>query len=253
MDTLRGMGVLITRPQPLAERLASAVRVAGGAPIVFPTMEILPPPEPTAVQSVLDRLDTFDFAVFVSQNAVLQAERLRRRPWPEGVRVAAVGAGTAAALRQAGIAQVIAPAEGGDSEALAALPEFGDLAGRGVVIFRGVGGREWLRNAFEARGARVEYAECYIRRMPERDAGALLADWRDGRVKAVVITSAEGLENLFSLLGPANRSLVETTPLFAPHARIAKSATSAGVANVIVTGPGDDGIVAGLKAYFRGS
>ena len=283
--TLQGRGVLITRPQPLAARLATAVRAAGGTPIVFPTIEILPPPDPVAVQSVLARLHEFDFAVFISQNAVLQAERLRRGPWPGGVRAAAVGAGTAAALRDAGIGPVIAPRDGGDSEALAALPEFRDLGGRSVVIFRGAGGRSWLRDTLAARGARVEYAECYVRGIPcqgagvptDRDAGVptdqdagvptdqdagvpqhpgvgtLLAKWRDGDVQAVVITSAEGLANLQVLLGEANHALLRATPVFVPHPRIAQSATAAGVARVIVTGPGDAGIVAGLTAYFRRS
>ncbi len=250
---LQGQAVLITRPQPLAERLGSAIRAAGGTPIVFSTIEILPPPDAAAVQSLLDRLEQFDFAVFVSQNAVLQVVRLSNGHWPAAVRAAAVGSGTAAALREAGIDPVLAPPDGGDSEALAALPEFRDLNGRAVVIFRGAGGREWLRHTFEARGARVEYAECYVRGLPRQSAGALLDQWRGGAVQAVVITSGEGLGNLFALIGAANHALLRATPVFVPHARIARSATSAGVAKVIVTGPGDAGIVAGLKAYFGGS
>jgi uroporphyrinogen-III synthase len=109
-----------------------------------------------------------------------------------------------------------------ESEGIAA--EVQDLQGRSVVIFRGQGGREWLRTRLEARGARVEYAECYRRARPDVDAGRLLARWQSGGIEAVSITSAEGLANLFEMLGPTGRGYLRATPVFVPHPRIALAA-----------------------------
>jgi uroporphyrinogen-III synthase len=39
-------------------------------------------------------------------------------------------------------------------------------------------------------------------------------------------------------------------PLFVPHPRIAAAAHAMGVQKVIVTGPGDEGLLTGLAAYF---
>ncbi len=145
---------------------------------------------------------------------------------------------------------MIAPAGEADSEALAALPELQDLRGRSVVIFRGQGGREWLRARLEARGARVEYAECYRRARPDADAGALLARWQRGGIEAASITSAEGLANFLEMLGPTGAGYLRATPVFVPHPRIAIAAERLGVRRIIVTGRGDDRTVAEMAAFF---
>src|SRR6267142_3319999 len=204
---LSGRGIVITRPREHAPALAERIRAAGGDPILFPTIEILPPESPGAVRNLIERLDGFQLAIFVSPTAAMRGHAMiaASRKWPESLSVAAVGIGTARALEERGFHAVIAPSGEADSEALAALPELQDVRGRPVVIFRGQGGREWLRAKLEARGARVEYAECYRRARPEVDAGRLLARWQSGGIEAVSIASAEGLENFFDMLGPTGR------------------------------------------------
>ena len=191
---LSGRGIVITRPREHAAELAERVRAAGGEPILFPTIEILPPENSAALALTLTRLDSFDLAIFVSPTAAMKAtERVGAgQVWPRKLRVAAVGAGTAAALQRLGFESVVAPEGEADSEALASLAELQELRGRSVVIFRGQGGREWLRAVLEARGARVEYAECYRRVAPTADTEPLVERWRRGGIDAVSITSSEG-------------------------------------------------------------
>src|SRR5207302_672884 len=182
--------------------LAARIRAAGADPILFPTIEILPPENAAAVSSLIARLDGFQLAIFISPTAVMRGHAMvvASRKWPAGLRVAAVGTGTASALEELGFHSVIAPSGEADSEALAELPELQDLKGCSGVIFRGQGGREWLRTRRETQGARVEYAECYRRARPDADAGGLLARWQSGGIEAVSITSAEGLANFFEML-----------------------------------------------------
>ena len=248
---LSGRGIVVTRPREHALALAERIRAAGAHPILFPTIEILPP-ENTAALSLIPRLDGFQFAIFVSPTAVMRGHAMvvARRKWPESLRVAAVGNGTASALEELGFHSVIAPSGDADSEALAELPELQDLQGRSVVIFRGQGGREWLRARLESRGARVEYAECYRRVRPDADTGRLLARWQSGGIEAVSITSAEGLANLFEMLGATGRGYLRATPVFVPHPRIALAARKLGVRETLVTGRGDAGTVAEMAAFF---
>jgi uroporphyrinogen-III synthase len=249
---LSGRGIVITRPREHASALAERIRAAGGDPILFPTIEILPPEDPGVVSRIVARLEGFRLAIFVSPTAVLRADALvsASRAWPEGLRIAAVGAGTASALRERGFCDVISPEGGADSEALAALAELQELRGQTVVIFRGQGGREWLGEELEARGARVEYAECYKRARPEADPRALLARWQAGGVDAVSITSAEGLANLFAMLGPTGGRYLRATPVFVPHPRIEFAARERDVREIIVTGRGDERTVAEMAAFF---
>jgi uroporphyrinogen-III synthase len=249
---LSGRGVVITRPREHALALAERIGAAGGDPILFPTIEVLPPENQDAAARIVARLEGFQLAIFVSPTAVMRGHALvsASRSWPEGLRVAAVGAGTAKALAERGFRDVISPEGEADSEALAALAELRELRGRAVVIFRGQGGREWLGRELEARGARVEYAECYRRARPQADVRPLLARWQTGAVEAVSITSAEGLANFFAMLGPTGGRYLRATPVFVPHPRIEAAARDRDVREIIVTGRGDERTVAEIAAFF---
>jgi uroporphyrinogen-III synthase len=249
---LSGRGVVITRPREHAPALDARIRAAGGEPILFPTIEILPPEDPGGVSEIIARLEKFDMAVFVSPTAAMRGHAMvsASRAWPQKLRVAAVGGGTAKALEDCGLRDVIAPPGEGDSETLAGLAEMQDLRGRSVVVFRGQGGREWLRGALEKRGARVEYAECYRRARPATEARALLARWQTGGVEAVSITSSEGLENFFTMLGPTGGGYLRATPVFVPHPRIELAARKHEIRTIIVTGRGDERAVAEMAVFF---
>ncbi|MBI4294312.1 MAG: uroporphyrinogen-III synthase [Betaproteobacteria bacterium] len=249
---LAGRSILITRPAGQAERVAARVRAAGGEAIVYPAIEIAPPENPHALGSILDRLDGFQIAIFISPTAVAKghAAVVARRAWPIGMRLAAVGEGTAAALAALGFEGVIAPVGRGDSEALAAMAELSDVRGKSIVIFRGEGGRESLRRALEARGASVEYAECYRRVRPRADPAALIARWAHSGVHAVSITSTEGLENLIAILGEQGAAHLRATPVFVPHPRVAEAARLSGVRETVLVDPGDDALVQALASFF---
>ncbi len=253
---LSGKGIVITRPREQAQAFAAAVRDAGGNPLVFPTIEIEDLPDLRPVLALIDRLHEFDLAIFISPNAVRKAMNLVRArlgdaPWPARVRVAAVGRGSRRELERQGLREVIAPEAHADSEALLALPALADVACRRVVIFRGEGGREVLGDALLARGARLEYAECYRRAKPSADLGPLLAAWARGQVHAVTVTSSEGLANFYEMLGGLGRQWLRTTPVFVSHPRIADDARGRGLAEVIVAGPGEAELIERLVAYFR--
>lgn len=250
---LSGRAIVITRPREHAARLADAVRAAGGEPVPFPVIEIGPPRDRETLARTIAGLDRFDIAIFISESAVARGCEavLATRPWPKGVRVAAVGRATARALERLGFADVIAPGGQGDSEALAALPELQHLRGKSVVIFRGEGGREWLRDELVVRGAEIEYAECYRRAAPPAaNLAPLLARWQRGAIDAVSLTSGEGLANLFGMLGPTGKSYLRSTPVFVSHPRIAGLARELGIAEAVLTGPGEEATVAGMAAFF---
>ena len=249
---LAGRRVVVTRPAGQVAHIAALIRAAGGEPVLFPAVEILDVQDSQPLLALIERLDRFDLALFVSANAVDRALPMvrARRAWPAGLRVATVGRGSERALQRHGFAAVIAPRERFDSEALLDLPELKQVAGKRVVIFRGDGGRELLGDTLRARGATVEYAECYRRGRPKSDVAPLLALWERRELDAFTVTSSEGLANLVDLLGEAGGGWFRQTPLFAPHERIAAAARAAGVRTVVLTGPGDEGLVAGMSDFF---
>ena len=250
-EALAGLGILVTRPAHQAEHLSRLIREQGGEAILFPAMEIVDLPDVRPLNALIDRLEEFDLAIFISPNAVAKAMNLirARRTLPADLRIAAVGKGSRKALAQFGVENVLVPRERFDSEGLLALPELQSVAGKRIVIFRGDGGRELLADELQRRGANIEYAECYRREKPQADSAQLLHRWARNEVQAVTVTSVEMLHNLFDLVGKLGQQWLKSTPLFVPHERIAEAARGMGLNQVIVTAPGDEGLIAGMAAW----
>ena len=247
---LEGLGVVITRPQAAADALATALLREGARPFVFPALGIEDVDPTPRGEEALARLSECGLAIFISANAVergLAAAR-RRGPWPERTRVAAVGEATAQALRNSGFAEVISPRERHDSEALLALPELKTVKGESIVVFRGEGGREHLRDALETRGARVDYVECYRRARPRTDPAPLLAAWARGEVHAVSALSAETLENFLAMVGEEGAARTGQCALVVPHSAIAAHPDARRFGRVVVSAPGAEGLVTALSS-----
>lgn len=249
---LAGRGIVVTRPARQAEALAARIREQGGRAISFPVIEIRDVDDPVALNAVVDRLETFDLAIFISPNAVDKGVEaiLARRSMPSGLRLATIGRGSARELRRLGFIDVVAPHAGADSESLLEMPELRNAAGKRIVVFRGVGGRELLRDELAARGASVEYAECYRRVAPDPDVSVLSEGWERAEIHAFVVTSSEGLRNLHRALDAAGRRRLALMPVFVPHPRIASTARELGLEKTVVTQSGDEGIVEGLVKHF---
>lgn len=252
---LSGRGIVITRPAVEAQRLAELVRAAGGNPFLYPAIEILDAADLRSFDNLIERLDQFDLAIFISPNAVTKAmTRIRaRRTLPAHLKVAAIGRGGVRALQSFGVREVIAPgalAGRYDSETLLAEPALRDVDGKRVVIFRGEGGRELLGDTLSARGAIVEYAQCYRRGKPSADPAPLLEAWAHKRISATIFTSSEGLRNFYQVIGEAGQAELRNTPVFVPHPRVAATARELGLTQVVESASGDEALAAALLKHF---
>lgn len=250
---LTGKNILVTRPAHQAQHLADEIRASGGHPILFPVLEITNVKDPQPLIELIDRLEAYDLAVFVSPNAVNKALPLinARRKLPPKLKIAAVGKGSAEVLQHFGVNDIISPSSRFDSEALLDLAELKNVKDKRVIIFRGNDGRQLLGDTLIKRGAIVEYIACYHRGRPDNDASTLLSIWTNNHLDAVTITSSEGLHNLFDMIGESGQQLLIKTPLFTAHQRIAETAKNLGLSLVVTTDAGDEGILRGLQFYFQ--
>ena len=252
---LAGKRIVVTRPRELAAGLAAAIRASGGEPLLVPAIEIRDIADRAPFRAVASRLEDFDWAIFVSPTAVRKALALLRAErggagWPARLQIAAIGRGSQHALEEQGLPAAVVPSGKADSEGLLAMPQFAGFAGERIVIFRGRGGREWLGEALTARGARVEYAECYVRARPQADPEFASLASGAPPIDAVTVSSGEGLANLLELLDGPERVQLLRVPLFVPHPRVAEQAVALGAATIRVAGPGDAEMLAALVAYF---
>src|SRR6185295_7772754 len=227
---------------------ASRIAALGGAPIIWPAIVILPPPDRGPLERAHASLAAYDIAIFVSANAVEFGAPPAGR-WPAHIVTYAPGPGTADALAGAGIANAQVPVTSLDSEGLLELPSLADVTGKRIVIFRGEGGREFLGNTLRARGASVDHVPCYRRVAPQSGADGLVEAMRERRAHALTLTSSEGVDNLVAAVGPAGRALITQLPVFASHPRIAERAREHGL-RAVETAGGDAGLLAGLLEWF---
>lgn len=157
--------------------------------------------------------------VFTSPAAVQFARRQHAlRPMP-GQRWLAVGNGTVAALKRSRIAAT-APARA-DSEGLLAMAELQSVEGLAIGVVTAPGGRGLIAETLAQRGARVHRAEVY-RRLPvlPRQARLRLLEELHGQ-SALLVSSAEAFEGLWSRLPEAARERLRARPVVASSARLA--------------------------------
>jgi uroporphyrinogen-III synthase len=250
--------VVITRPQAQAAGLAAAVAALGRTPVLLPLLEISPLPDQGNLRAVLAGLADYALVAFVSPNAI-DAAFAHIDGWPDGVALAVLGEGSRAALAEHGItdanARIASPGldAGSDSESLLRALDLAALAGQRVLIVRGESGRELMADGFTAAGAHVTTVAAYRRRVPPMsDAlAAMLHDLLDAPSDWIV-TSSEALRGLMALveqLEPAEVvSKLQQQHWIVPHARIAETARTLGLARVTLTGSGDVRLLAALQS-----
>ena len=150
--------------------------------------------------------------------ALAQGASLRR----PGVDMA-VGAGTAAALRAAGVESPLHPTRM-DSEGLLALPALSDGAGTALGFITAPGGRGLLVPALRERGFRLCLAEVYARRSLNGGARQRAAFMGDPAA-VLLLSSREAFDALLFRLPkrqwPTPRALVASSTRLAEHAAAA--------------------------------
>lgn len=252
---LRGRRIVVTRPLEQAGRLTALIEQRGGIAVPFPVLAIEPAADERELAAAVKGLDACDMAFFVSPNAVRYALEylLVRRSWPSNVKLATVGKGSRLAIEAYGFPNVIAPESGFDSESVLALEAFSEeqIAGQHLMIFRGDGGRDLLGETVRSRGGTVSYVTCYRRTCPANDGSALIALASRAQLDAITLTSSEGVDNFAKMLGDAGIAALRKVPVFAPHPRIVERSEYAGFTTVLLTAPGDDGLMQALDVHFN--
>jgi uroporphyrinogen-III synthase len=238
---LNGKRILITRPVGRADDLCAAIAARGGMAVHIPLLGVaaLDPHCDAAVCAAttaqIAALTQYRRVIAISVNAVHYgaqwiAAQHDLAMLPRSIDWYGIGAATIAEFARVGI-----QAQGGgsamSSEALLALPDLQTVTAENILILRGIGGHETLASVLRARGARVDYAECYWRVAPQLDAEQT-AQLRSGAFAAVCVNSAETLHNLAQLCGAATQLL--HAALIVPSARVAEAAAALGFSRVIV-------------------
>ncbi len=211
---LFGRRVLVTRTREQASELARALAAAGAEPVELPTIEITPRFDEDRLEAALSalRAGSFDWLILTSRNGVdiLFEYMWRRRLDARSVqaKVAAIGPGTAEALRERGIAVDVVPEpDRYTAEGLVAALEGVELDGRSVLLPRAEGAREVLVEELTKRGAVVDELTLYVAAPPKEADAEALRLLRAGEIDVATFASSSSVRNLVSMLGKDVESL----------------------------------------------
>jgi uroporphyrinogen-III synthase len=197
--------IVVTRPERQARELSALFEAEGARVVLQPTIAILPPESWQEVDARLQRLPTFDWVVFTSSNGVremmtrAEAIGIPSEHW-HGVRIAAIGSGTARALRQYGKKVDCMPKDTFRAESLAELlaPEVKDSR---VLQVRGSRGRAVLTDRLEQAGAEIVPCRVYRSVDVREVAPEVEQAYARGEIDWTTVTSPAIGRSLRRLLG----------------------------------------------------
>jgi len=215
--------LLITRFAPHAQRLADLLNEQGIYSLAQPLLE---------TQASDDGVNPFkrhyDFIIAISANAVAYTHRvIATENWPIS-HYLAVGQTTASLLKANTKQPVEIPIREFNSEGLLALDALQTLIGCSVLILRGVGGREFLKEQLIKRGAQVDYYEPYQRVAIKLPISMSVHKWQQQAINGVIISSIELLEQLMAITEAKHQGWLKSLTLFVVSERILKYAQHLG-------------------------
>lgn len=155
---LTGKTIVITRAAAQSAALRSQLEDLGARVIECPTIHLVPPQSWKPVDAAIRRLNTYQWLLFTSANAIEQfMDRAgERRP---AIPIAVVGSTTAAKLEEWGLQATLVPKEFRAEGLLHAFPE--NLVGTRILFPRAEVAREMLPEELRRRGAIVDVVTVY--------------------------------------------------------------------------------------------
>lgn len=210
---LTGKTVLITRAASQSAELRTALENVGARVIECPTIHIVPPTTWKPVDDAIRRLNTYNWLLFTSANAVEQfMDRMReRRP---SIPIAVVGSATGTKLGEWNLKPSLVPKDFRAEGLLEAFAE--NLVGTRILFPRAEVAREMLPEELRRRGAVVDIVTVY--RTVKAMTGDIGEIFESERVDCVVFTSPSTIpENLhvlptgtaLAVIGPVTREAAQ--------------------------------------------
>jgi uroporphyrinogen-III synthase len=223
--------IVVTRPAHQAEPFCERIEALGGVVIRVPTARIIPPKDESVADSVIRGLDQYGWIVFTSVNGVNAFfDRMRgiNQKIPLGVRIAAVGPMTAAAVEEAGYDVAVIPDQF-VGEAVAGV--VGEVSGTRILLARAANARRTLNGLLADAGAQVDDVAFYDTIAPKPDSHTLAL--LDQTLDAVTFTNASSVARFLEII-PNGAAILQRSPVMCIGPVTAAAAAEAGLDVAVV-------------------
>lgn len=254
---LFGKRILITRSREQSRKMADRIAELGAEPVLFPTIQIVPPEDFGPLDQAIARIGSFDWVIFTSVNGV---ERFFQRYFQlrediremTGPRIGAIGPVTSAALRVRGL-KVDVLAREFTAEGLLDFLHKENLSGKRVLIPRAEKARDVLPEGIRAQGGQVEVVPVYRTVIPPaQQIEAVVEKLSKKEIDAVTFTSSSTVTHLVEMLGEGRASELLRSVVIASIGPItSQTIRETGLAvQVEATHYTVEGLIDALASYF---
>lgn len=232
--------ILVTRPEAQNQALIAAIESQGYQAVALPLLTIEAftgeSPEVTAIKQQALQLDNYQKVIFASTNAVKYGCDWFEQYWPQWPvqqQWFGIGNATTKAL-QAFKACALDNDVAMTSESLLAMAQFQKVTHEKILICRGLGGRHFLREQLQARGAVVEYCSLY-QRLNVSYQKQELVELLDQGLDAILTSSGETIQQLWEqAMIDAVEKKIRDIPVVVPSPRVQTIAKQLGFTRAIV-------------------
>ena len=205
---LFGKRIVVTRTRAQAGELCARLRRLGAEVLEMPVIRIAPPSNRRELAESVVHAHTYDWLVFSSPNGVERFFQAFFAVYRDirsigGARIAAIGPGTEAKLREYGLAVDVMPkkfvAEGLVKAFRDAREEIGTIEHSTFLWVRGEEARRVIYDGLNALGAIVDECIAYKTEAETEDVAGVQAAFRECGADIVTFTSSSTAENFFKL------------------------------------------------------
>jgi uroporphyrinogen III methyltransferase/synthase len=209
---LFGKRIVVTRTRKQAGALSAGLRLLGADVFELPTIRIEPPGDLLEFGRLVQDAHSYDWLVFTSPNGVDAFFDLFYKIYRDareigGVRIAAIGPGTAQRIKEFHLAVDLLPSEAIAEGVVREFKKQGSIENETVLLVRAEVTRDVIAAELSAMGAIVDEAIAY-RTVPEtEDVSGGIERLKDEGADLITFTSSSTVENFLGLKIPLPASI----------------------------------------------
>lgn len=223
MNRPKKIALISSRPQGANVQLSDDLKNSEIKLLSFPLTEIHPLNNYQIFDGVIENIKTYQHIIFISTNAVhFFLERVKKLSLqiPKNLIFSSIGPTTKLLLQKKLSVDVHFPIKTFDSEHLLKEKIYNNVEGQKILIIRGEGGRETLKNALEEKGAIVNYGECYVRKYVDIDLNQLKNDLVNYHHQFILFSSTNSAKHFIDQLHNIETGWLQNIKIIVNHKKI---------------------------------
>jgi len=211
---LFGKRIIVTRARAQASGFLRQLIDLGANCIEFPTIEVIPPKEVTALDRAIIEIDTYQWLFFTSVNGVeFFLKRLgdlgRDVRDLKGIKIGAIGPKTAEIWHNIGIKPDLVPNEYRAEAVIDCFKKKKLAKGTRILLPRAAEAREILPAELAKMGAQVDVVTVYQTIKPDNDSRHIRKMLEEHMIDMITFTSSSTVTNFLAMFNAENQQIQE--------------------------------------------